>query len=70
MGETTGPTLLGVDVLWVATLLSGVAAFAVMLVDALEHPIGTPAVSSTGQATLTVPTTSAAGLYRVKVTAA
>ena len=31
MGETAGPTLLGVDVLWVATLLSGVAAFAVML---------------------------------------
>jgi tight adherence protein C len=31
MGETGGPTILGVDVLWVATLLSGVAAFAVML---------------------------------------
>ena len=31
MGEVHGPTLLGVDVLWVATLLSGVAAFAVML---------------------------------------
>ncbi|HVI98885.1 MAG TPA: type II secretion system F family protein [Sphingomonas sp.] len=31
MAETGGPTLLGVDVLWVATLLSGVAAFAVML---------------------------------------
>ncbi|HEX8485540.1 type II secretion system F family protein [Sphingomonas sp.] len=30
MGETAGPTILGVDVLWVATLLSGVAAFAVM----------------------------------------
>ena len=25
---TPGPTLLGVDVLWVATILSGVAAFA------------------------------------------
>ena len=31
MAETGGPTILGVDVLWVATLLSGVAAFAVML---------------------------------------
>ena len=31
MGETGGPKLLGVDILWVATLLSGVAAFAVML---------------------------------------
>ena len=31
MGETAGPTLLGVDVLWVATLLSGFAAFAVMV---------------------------------------
>jgi tight adherence protein C len=31
MGETAGPTLLGVDVLWVATVLSGVAALAVML---------------------------------------
>ena len=31
MGEVQGPTLLGVDVLWVATLLSGVAAFAVVL---------------------------------------
>lgn len=31
MGETGGPKILGVDVLWVATLLSGVAAFAVML---------------------------------------
>jgi tight adherence protein C len=31
MTSPTGPTLLGVDVLWVATLLSGVAAFSVML---------------------------------------
>jgi tight adherence protein C len=31
MGETAGPTLLGIDVLWVATILSGVAAFAVMI---------------------------------------
>ena len=31
MEPTQGPTLLGVDVMWVATLLSGVAAFAVML---------------------------------------
>ncbi|MDF7775036.1 type II secretion system F family protein [Sphingomonas sp. AOB5] len=29
--ESTGPTILGVDVLWVATLLSAVAAFSVML---------------------------------------
>ncbi|CUS46052.1 MAG: type II secretion system F family protein [Pseudomonadota bacterium] len=31
MGDTAGPTILGVDVMWVATLLSGVAAFAVLL---------------------------------------
>ena len=31
MGETAGPMLLGFDVLWVATILSGVAAFAVMV---------------------------------------
>jgi tight adherence protein C len=31
MGATTGPTLLGVDVLWVATILSGVAALAVLV---------------------------------------
>ncbi|KQR87605.1 type II secretion system F family protein [Sphingomonas sp. Leaf343] len=31
MTPAHGPTLLGVDVLWVATLLSGVAAFAVMI---------------------------------------
>ncbi len=31
MGETAGPTILGVDVMWVATLLSGIAAFAVLL---------------------------------------
>jgi tight adherence protein C len=31
MNPTHGPTILGVDVLWVATLLSGVAAFAVLL---------------------------------------
>ena len=31
MEPTQGPTLLGVDVLWVATLLSAVAAFAVMV---------------------------------------
>ncbi len=31
MGETAGPTILGVDVIMVATFLSGVAAFAVML---------------------------------------
>ncbi|WP_375395700.1 type II secretion system F family protein [uncultured Sphingomonas sp.] len=30
MGETGGPKILGIDVLWVATMLSGVAAFAVM----------------------------------------
>jgi tight adherence protein C len=29
-GTPTGPTLLGVDVIWAATLLSGVAAFAVL----------------------------------------
>jgi len=29
--ETTGPTLLGIDVLWVATLLSGVATFMVLI---------------------------------------
>ncbi|MFA6115857.1 MAG: type II secretion system F family protein [Sphingomonas sp.] len=31
MGEAAGPTILGVDVMWVATLLSGIAAFAVLL---------------------------------------
>ena len=31
MGQTGGPTLLGVDVIWVATILSGIAAFAVMV---------------------------------------
>jgi tight adherence protein C len=31
MGETAGPTILGVDVMWVATLLAGIAAFAVLL---------------------------------------
>jgi tight adherence protein C len=31
MGETAGPTILGVDVMMVATLLAGVAAFAVLL---------------------------------------
>jgi len=30
MGATAGPTLLGVDVIWVATILSGVTALAVM----------------------------------------
>ena len=30
MGETGGPKILGIDVLWVATMLSGVAALAVM----------------------------------------
>jgi len=31
MGQTGGPTILGGDVLWVATILSGIAAFAVMV---------------------------------------
>ncbi|MDP1025790.1 type II secretion system F family protein [Sphingomonas sp. KR1UV-12] len=31
MGQTGGPTLLGVDVIWAATILSGIAAFAVMV---------------------------------------
>ena len=31
MGQTAGPTILGVDVILVATMLSGVAAFAVLL---------------------------------------
>jgi tight adherence protein C len=31
MGETAGPTILGVDVMMVATVLAGVAAFAVLL---------------------------------------
>ncbi|MEE8610910.1 MAG: type II secretion system F family protein [Sphingomonas aquatilis] len=29
--QASGPTLMGIDVLWVATILSGVAAFAVMI---------------------------------------
>ncbi len=39
------------------------------IVDALEHAVGDPVVSATGQATLTVPATVSAGLFRVKVTA-
>ena len=31
MDTGTGPTLMGIDVMWVATILSGVAAFAVMI---------------------------------------
>ena len=31
MAAPTGPTLLGVDVIWVATVLSAVATFAVLL---------------------------------------
>ena len=31
MGAAAGPTILGIDVIWVATMLSGIAAFAVML---------------------------------------
>ena len=31
MGETAGPTILGIDVMWMATILSGIAAFATML---------------------------------------
>ena len=31
MANPNGPTLLGVDVLWVATMLAGVAAFAVLI---------------------------------------
>ena len=31
MGETSGPTLLGIDVLWVATLLSAAATFCVLV---------------------------------------
>jgi len=31
MGQAAGPTILGVDVMWVATLLAGIAAFAVLL---------------------------------------
>ena len=30
MAASTGPTLLGVDVIWVATVLSAVATFAVL----------------------------------------
>jgi tight adherence protein C len=31
VGETAGPTILGIDVMWMATILSGIAAFATML---------------------------------------
>jgi len=31
MGQAAGPTILGVDVMWVATLLAAIAAFAVLL---------------------------------------
>ncbi|MGN6278254.1 MAG: type II secretion system F family protein [Sphingomonas sp.] len=42
MGETGGPKLLGVDVVWVATLLSGMAAFAVMFAIYLGTTVRDP----------------------------
>ena len=43
MGETAGPMLLGFDVLWVATILSGVAAFAVMVAVSVLTRASVPA---------------------------
>jgi tight adherence protein C len=40
--QPSGPTLMGIDVLWVATLLSGVAAFAVMLAIYAVSTVGDP----------------------------
>jgi tight adherence protein C len=42
MGETGGPKLLGIDVIWVATLLSGMAAFAVMFAIYLGTTVRDP----------------------------
>ena len=46
MGTTAGPTILGIDVLLVATILSGVAAFAVMVAiyaaTSVRDPFGAP----------------------------
>jgi tight adherence protein C len=42
MGDTGGPKLLGVDVIWVATLLSGMAAFAVMFAIYLATTVRDP----------------------------
>ncbi len=68
--EVIAEQLPGTDTILVAWAVtpSGTPCTA-MIVDALEHPIGDPVVSTTGQATLTVPTTVSAGLFRVKVTA-
>ena len=40
--QASGPTLMGIDVLWVATILSGVAAFAVMLAIYAVTTVGDP----------------------------
>lgn len=42
MGETGGPKLLGIDVIWVATMLSGMAAFAVMFAIYLATTVRDP----------------------------
>ena len=40
--QASGPTLMGIDVLWVATILSGVAAFAVVLAIYAVSTVGDP----------------------------
>ncbi|MCU6454758.1 type II secretion system F family protein [Sphingomonas sp. A2-49] len=40
--QSSGPTLMGIDVLWVATILSGVAAFAVMVAIYAVTTVGDP----------------------------
>jgi len=42
MGDTGGPKLLGIDVIWVATMLSGMAAFAVMFAIYLATTVRDP----------------------------
>jgi tight adherence protein C len=40
--QASGPTLMGIDVLWVATILSGVAAFAVIVAIYAATTVGDP----------------------------
>ena len=44
MGETAGPMLLGFDVLWVATILAGIAAFSVMVAIYAATTVSDPTI--------------------------
>lgn len=57
-----------ISVSWVVTP-AGTSCTAV-IVDALDHPIGTPVTTAAAQATLTAPAGTSPALFRVKVTAA